>query len=43
MVPAIQGQGLLNIEVIRIEASDQIRNIDELLKQLNQLEDNPEV
>ena len=48
---ALQGEGAsdtrikdsLNIEVIRIEASDQIRNIDELLKQLNQLEDNPEV
>ena len=47
---ALQGEGAsdtrikdsLNIEVIRIEASDQIRNIDELLKQLNQLEDNPE-
>ena len=48
---ALQGEGAsdtrikdsLNIEVIRIQASDQIRNIDELLKQLNQLEDNPEV
>ena len=32
----------LNIESIRIAASNQIRNIDEQLKQLNQLDDNPE-
>ncbi len=32
----------LNIEAIRITASNQIRNIDEQLKQLNQLDDNPE-
>ena len=33
----------LNIEVIRIEASNQIRNIDEQLKQLAQFDDNPEM
>ena len=32
----------LSIENIRIAASNQIRNIDELLKQLDQLNDNPE-
>ena len=32
----------LNIEAIRIAASNQIRNIDEQLKQLNKLDDNPE-
>ena len=32
----------LNIEAIRIAASNKIRNIDEQLKQLDRLEDNPE-
>ena len=32
----------LNIEVIRIAASNQIRNINEQLKQLDQLDNNPE-
>ena len=32
----------LNIEAIRIAASNEIRNIDEQLKQLTQLNDNPE-
>lgn len=32
----------LNIEGIRIEASNQIRNIDEQIKQLNKLDDEPE-
>ena len=47
---ALQGDGAndaeiknsLNIEAIRIDASNRIRNIDEQLKQLNQLDDNPE-
>ena len=47
---ALQGDGAndseiknsLNIEAIRIKASNQIRNIDEQLKQLDQLGDNPE-
>ena len=47
---ALQGDGAsdaeiknsLNIEAIRIEASNQIRNVDELLKQLDRLDDNPE-
>ena len=33
----------LNIEAIRIAASNQIRNIDEQLKQLNQLDESPEI
>ena len=33
----------LNIEAIRIEASNQVRNIDEQLKQLNQLDNNSEI
>lgn len=32
----------LNIEAIRLAASNQIRNIDEQLKQLNKMDDNPE-
>ena len=47
---ALRGEGAndseirnsLNIEAIRIAASNQIREIDEQLKQLNQLDDNPE-
>ena len=47
---ALQGDGAndteiknsLNIEAIRIASSNRIRNIDEQLKQLNQLDDNPE-
>ena len=47
---ALQGNGAnddeiknsLNIEAIRISASNQIRNIDEQLKQLNQLDNKPE-
>ena len=47
---ALQGEGTvdsdiknsLNIEAIRITAANQIRNIDEQLKQLTQLKDNPE-
>ncbi|WP_114993572.1 Wzz/FepE/Etk N-terminal domain-containing protein [Synechococcus sp. UW179A] len=32
----------INIEAIRVQAANQIRNINEQLKQLNQLDDNPE-
>ena len=47
---ALQGEGesdteiknSINIEAIRIAASNQIRNIDEQLKQLKQIDDNPE-
>ena len=32
----------INIEAIRVQAANEIRNINEQLKQLNQLDDNPE-
>ncbi|QNI52857.1 capsular exopolysaccharide family domain protein [Synechococcus sp. BIOS-E4-1] len=47
---ALQGDGesdneiknAINIEAIRVQAANEIRNINEQLKQLNQLNDNPE-
>ncbi len=47
---ALEGEGIaddeikssLNVEVIRVKAANEIRNLNEQLNQLNQLDDNPE-